>query len=185
MGMNKLFSGLAMLGALAMAGALSPAVQARDWKPKATTLAQNYAEIVDGSKKGELTVLFWFPSPMFAGKPKVQDMVTRYVIIGAVHAKVSPDGLLLPVHIDALQAQDGTGKALNAVAQDKIPPDVQGFLAAFGGVMSQSLGVVGKGMQYFVFDAGAVNACKKGGMAIPLNGETYTYITPIPGCPAS
>jgi hypothetical protein len=181
--MKKRFGGMMVLAAVLAAGSLSPAVQARDWKPKAATLAQNYAEIVDGSKKGELTVLFWFPAPMFEGKPKVQDMVNRYVIIGAVHAKLNADDLLMPVHIDSLQALDGNGKALNAIAQDKLPPNVVTFLAAFGSVMSQSLGVVGKGMQYFVFNAGDVNACKKGGMSIPFNGEVYTYNTPIPGCP--
>jgi hypothetical protein len=181
--MKKISFGMVMLMAiLAMAAGLCPA-QARDWKPKAKTLAQNYAEIVDSSKKGELTILFWFPAPMFTDEPEAAAMAQNYVIIGAVHANIDPGGVLAPVHIDTLQPLDGSGKPLTLIPQDNLPPTVAGFVAAFGGVMAQSLGVIGQGMQYFVFEAGSVDACKKGGLSVPLNGETYTYDTPIPGCP--
>jgi len=37
-------------------------------------------------------------------------------------------------------------------------------------------------MKMFVFESGAIDSCKKGQLAVPLAGETYTWDTPFPGC---
>jgi hypothetical protein len=41
---------------------------------------------------------------------------------------------------------------------------------------------MGKGMRMFVFEGGAIDACKKGQLSVPLASETYTWDTPFPGC---
>ena len=48
----------------------------------------------------------------------------------------------------------------------------------------QSLGAVGAGFRWFVFDGASVKSCTPGsGFSVQLANETYTYDTPIPGCP--
>jgi hypothetical protein len=64
-----------------------------------------------------------------------------------------------------------------------LPPATAGAVAVVEGMFRQALGAAGKGMKMFVFDAGDVAACKKGGLAVALADETYTWQTPIPGCP--
>lgn len=42
---------------------------------------------------------------------------------------------------------------------------------------------MGQGTHWFVFEANNVHSCGVGGLAVPYDGELYTYQTPIPGCP--
>jgi hypothetical protein len=64
-----------------------------------------------------------------------------------------------------------------------IPPAITGLLAGLQAALNQSLGAMGQGIRWFVFEAGGVHACGPGGLSIPFEGETHSYETPIPGCP--
>jgi len=50
-------------------------------------------------------------------------------------------------------------------------------------ILQKSIGPMGQGFRWFVFEGGAVHACETGGLSVAYDGETYTYETPIPGCP--
>jgi len=49
-------------------------------------------------------------------------------------------------------------------------------------VLPKAFGPMGQGFRWFVFAGGAVHACEAG-LSVAYDGETYTYETPIPGCP--
>ncbi len=64
-------------------------------------------------------------------------------------------------------------------------PAIVGALATVKMAFSQGLGEFGKGIQWFVFANGSVNPCTNGGLAVQSENETYTYVTPVPGCPTT
>ena len=47
----------------------------------------------------------------------------------------------------------------------------------------QSLGPLGTGVRWFAFEGSMIHSCTPGKLSVPFAGETYTYDTPIPGCP--
>jgi hypothetical protein len=38
-------------------------------------------------------------------------------------------------------------------------------------------------MRFFTYDGSTIHSCMPGKLTVPFGGETYTYDTPIPGCP--
>ena len=183
--MKRIFLGICF-GVSALLAVSVPA-QARTWKPQGAALAQDYAVITDVRPDHDIVMVFWFASPLAASAPNaamIQAMLDKYVIIGAVHGHVGTGGAMTFDPIDTFQAQDGDKKPLALLEGDNIPPDVAGSISFLGAMMRQSIGAMGQGMHFFVFNAGDVRACTKGQLAIPFAGETYTYDTPIPGCPA-
>lgn len=183
--MKRTFLGICIaLSAFAAIGAPS---QARAWKPQGAALAQDYAVITDTRADHDIVILSWFASPLAASAPNAeaaQAMLDKYIIIGAVHGHIGTGGAVSFDTTDTLQALDADKKPLTLLEGDKIPPMVAGSVSLLGAMMRQSIGAMGQGMRFFVFDAGDVHACGKGQLAVPYAGETYTYDTPIPGCPA-
>jgi hypothetical protein len=59
---------------------------------------------------------------------------------------------------------------------------VRGALMGFEAGYRRGLGPRGTGTRFFLFDAGMVHACEKGGISIPYDGEIYSWDTPFPGC---
>jgi hypothetical protein len=170
-----------LIGSLLCAGAVSPA-HSRPWKPTPKALAMDYSQIIDNRSANELVLLWWLTPEVMKDTPAVQNMLEKYVVIGVVHAHIGAGGTFTFDKVDALQAMDGNGTALTPLTGDNIPPAVTGALAALEGMLRQALGATGQGMAWFVFDAGSVRSCEKGGLSVPFAGETYTYQTPIPGC---
>ena len=167
--------------------AVSAPAQARAWKPQGAALAQDYAVITDVRPDHDIVMVFWFAAPLAAAAPNgasLNAMLDKYVIIGAVHGHVGTGGAMTFDPIDTLQAQDADKNPLALLEGDKIPPDVASSISFLGAMMRQSIGAMGQGMHFFVFNSGDVRACTKGQLAIPFAGETYTYDTPFPGCPA-
>ena len=158
---------------------------ARPWKPKPQNLAQDYAQILDVRSQGEVVVLFWFVPEMAPETPAAAALLDKYVVIGVAHARSGPGGSMLFDAIDPLQVNDANGKPLTFLDGDKLPSDISDLVTAMGGTMRQSLGAMGQGMRFFVYESAGVHACSKGGISIPYEGEGYTYDTPIPGCPAN
>jgi hypothetical protein len=173
-----------IFAALLSVAAIMP-VQGRIWKPEGEALAQDYAVITDVRKSHDVVTVFWLASPLAASSPAAKLILDRYVIIGVAHVKQDiVTGSMESTALDAVAATDGSGQALTLLEGDKIPPNVAAVITGIGGVMRQSMGVMGIGMRFFAFDAGSVQACNKGKLSISYVGETYTYDTPIPGCPA-
>jgi hypothetical protein len=161
--------------------AVSPS-SSRPWKPDAKAIAEDYAQILDHKPNGEIVLLWWIvPQTMLA--PSATQVLDQYVIIGMVDARITPTGQMTFANLSTLDANDAKGKPLKLLGSSEIPPTITGFLAAMQQALAQSLGAMGQGIHWFVFDGAGVHACGAGGLAIPFGGETYTYDTPIPGCP--
>jgi hypothetical protein len=160
---------------------------ARDWKPTPQAMARDYAQIQDIRPDGELIFLMWFVPPMVAPGTMTQAvgaMLEKYVVIVAVHGRIArPTGTASFEDIETLEARDQSGKPLTLLARDALPPATVAMLGFLDTFFRQSLGAFGNGTKTFVFDAGTVRACERGGISVPLAGETYTWETPIVGCP--
>ena len=169
---------LTMILALA-AGSAS----ARPWKPDPKASAQDYSQIVHSKSNGDIVLLWWLVPQIVPTVPQAQDVLDKYVIIGIVEGHVSPVGSVSFIPIDTLTANDSSGKPLRHLTPNDVPPALTGLLAGLQAALAQSIGAMGQGMHWFVFDGGGIHACGSGGLAIPYQGETYTYETPIPGCP--
>ena len=163
--------------------ASSPA-GARPWKTTPQGLAQDYAQILDVRAQGEVVMLLWFVPQMVPEKTAERALLDKYIVIGVAHARPGPAGSMLFDAIDPLKIKDARGKPLTLLEGNKLPSDASQLVTAMGATMKQSLGAMGQGMHFFVYDGGSTHACAKGGLSILYAGEVYTYVLPIPGCPA-
>ena len=64
-----------------------------------------------------------------------------------------------------------------------IPPGVAGGITGIQQVFAQNLGVLGKGIKWFVYDGTWLKTCGRGHFWITVSGTEYDYVTPVPGCP--
>ena len=186
MALRRLF-GTALITAVLSVIAVS-AASSRNWKATPDAIARDYATINDARPGGELILLMWFVPTMvrtdMSGAANLMATLQKYVVVMAVHGRLDKaSGTFSFDDIDTLQARDQTGRPLNLLAGSAMPPAPTAVLAAVESMFRQSLGAMGKGMKMFVFEAGDVDSCKKGGMSIPYAGETYTWDTPFPNCP--
>ena len=155
----------------------------RPWHPTPNAMAMDYSQIMDNrTAKKELVFVWWLNPPSFATLPSsATELLEKYVVIGAVHAHISPGAVFTFDDIPALDAKSG-GASLTPLTGDAIPPTIAGILTTLEASLGQALGPTGKGLHWFVFDAGPLHACDKGDLSVPLADETYTWETPIPGC---
>jgi len=186
MAMRRLFATALITAALSVV-AVSTA-SSRNWKATPDAIARDYATINDARPGGELVLLMWFVPTMvrpdMSGAPNLIAMLQKYVVVMAVHGHLDKaSGTFSFDDIDTLEARDRAGNALNLLSRSDMPPAPTAVLVAVEAMFRQSLGAMGKGMKMFVFDAGDVDSCKKGGMSIPFAAETYTWDTPFPSCP--
>jgi hypothetical protein len=186
MAMRRLF-GTALIAAVISVIAVSTA-SSRNWKATPDAIARDYATINDARPGGELVLLMWFVPTMvradMSGAASLMDMLQKYVVVMAVHGRLDKASSTFSFDdIDTLQARDQAGKPLNLLSRSDMPPAPTAMLTAVEAMFRQSLGAMGEGAKMFVFDAADVDSCKTGGMSIPFAGDTYTWDTPIPGCP--
>jgi hypothetical protein len=154
---------------------------ARAWNPDATALARDYSIINDTRPNHDVRVVFWMTSPMMSD-PRGKAVVDSYVILGVLSSHIGPSAAMSFDPVETLHPAAGDGTPLKLMTSDDIPPSVNGMVTTMTTALGQSMGPFGKGIHWFVFDAGSVNACKPGGLSVPFLGEIYTYKTPIPGC---
>ena len=183
---RRLF-GTALITAALSAVAVSTA-SARNWKATPDAIARDYATINDARPGGELVLLMWFVPTMvradMSGAANLTATLQKYVVVMVVHGRLDKaSGTFSFDDIDTLEARNQAGKSLNLLARSEMPPAPSAVLTAVETMFRQSLGAMGKGAKMFVFDAGDVDSCKKGGMSIPFAAETYTWDTPFPSCP--
>jgi hypothetical protein len=186
MAMRRLF-GTALIAAVISVVAVSTA-SSRMWKATPDAIARDYAIINDTRGGGEVVVLMWFVPTMvrsdMSGAANLAATLQKYVVVMVVHGRLDKaSGTLFFEDIDTLEARDQAGRELNLLARNDMPPAPTAVLAAVETLFRQSLGALGKGAKMFVFDAGDVDSCKKGGMSISYAGENYTWDTPFPSCP--
>jgi hypothetical protein len=157
--------------------------EARQWRPTPQALAQEYAMIQDNRPGGELVMVLWVPPEMMEDK-SAQGVLASDVLVGVIDANVAPNGTMMFAPVETLNATDSRGTPLHALKSEDIPPAVAGVLTSIQSLFRQSLGPVGQGFHWFVFDGATVHSCvANSGFTIQLAGENYLYATPIPGCP--
>lgn len=172
-----------LVGAIVSGAALSSAAS-RPWKPTAVQMAADYAAIIHDKGNAEFVNLRWWASPTARPGTALAGMLEKYVVISVVHWHVNrQNGASLFDDIDALDVRDDNGQRLAPVAREALPPTAIGILSTVEAGLRQSIGQAGERTKFFTFEAGAVRACEKGGIAVRLAGETYTWETPFPGCP--
>jgi len=162
----------------------SPA-QSRIWSHSAADLSRDYLVITDNRGGAENVFVFWMASAMLppgAQTQALRDILSKYVVLGVSHSHVSKEGSVSFDTVSSLEADDGSGQSLSVLSTDTMPPVVVGTLAGVQAAMSRSFGAFGKGIQWFVFDAGSVQVCGKGEIAVKFAAQVYTFDTPIPGC---
>jgi len=165
--------------------ALSPG-WARQWNPDARGAALDYTQIVHAKGPGEVVVVWWVTPQAFppgVADPVIQDVLSRYVVLGIAHGRTGTTGQMSFDPAGDLRIADSTARPLAPLPPNATPPEVAQTIAGLQAIGRQSLGPIGQGIRWFVFDGSTIHACSPGKMSVPLDGETYTYDTPIPGCP--
>jgi hypothetical protein len=163
----------------------------RPWKPTPSQIAVDYGGINHNRGNGDVVdvvTIGWWASPTATPGSELASVFERYVLISITHShfNVREGATALRFdEVDKLEVRDESGNLLTPLDQDALPPASIGRLATFEAGYRQGLGPRGKGTKFFLFEAGAVHACEKGGISVPYDGETYTWETPFPGCSAA
>lgn len=180
----KKFGRALALGLLALLLAASGA-QARKWSRTPLDRAQDYLTITDNRGADGLVVLVWLAPPVVP-PGAVREMLDKYVVLAAVHARVGADNKMSLERLPPLQALDAAGKPLTGLNGTVLPADLMRTIGPVQADLMHSFGTLGQGMQWFLFEAGSVHACAKTDapvtLSVPVAGETYTFATPVPGC---
>jgi hypothetical protein len=162
---------------------------ARKWRVKPSDLAADYSQIIDQRAGNEVVVIYWVaPETMDASIQNVEafrSMLRDYIIVGAAHGTASQTGRLNFRVPEGLVVQSGDGKARQPLAKETWPPLVTAFSTVIQNFMSQSMGQLGEGFNWFVFEGKGIESCGKGRFWVAYAGERYNYETPIPGCSQS
>jgi hypothetical protein len=157
----------------------------RPWKQIPVLIAAEYAQINDTRSNTEIVIVRWFSSPSIASGTTLATLLEKYVLISVAHGHINqPPGSVSFDSVDTLEALDGKGKPLVLIPKKDQDPTLIEALTMIEALFRQSLGRLGDGIQFFIFDAGAVHACKTGQLSVLYANETYTWDTPFPGCDA-
>ncbi len=158
---------------------------ARTWSRDRYSLAADYSVVIDMRSPTEQVLVVWLNSAMVPPGPSAPaaiDFLDRYVFVAVAHAHVNKDAALSFTSIPTLTATDRNGKALKLLDDSDLPPNAVGVRAMLQSMFARILGPYGAGIRWFAFDSSAVRACGKGGLRIPVDGDTYSFDTPVPGC---
>ncbi len=157
---------------------------ARMWQRSGPAAAEDYLFITDNRGDGHLVVVMWFAPPMIPpAQQPARELLSRYVVISVVAAKVDPaTGLSQNAPWPDPVLSTDKGLRLIPIPETKIPPTAAGFVTAARASMQQAMGAIGQSTTWHVFESGGVDACKPGELRVRYADETYTYKTPVPGC---
>jgi len=160
--------------------------EARKWRVKPSDLAADYSQIIDQRPGNDVVVIYWIaPETMNAGMQNVEtyrSMLREHVIIGVAHGTASQGGRFNFRAPEGLTLQTSDGQSRQPMAKESWPPMVSAFSAVIQNFMTQSLGQLGEGFHWFVFEGKGIESCGKGRFWVSYAGEKYNYDTPIPGC---
>jgi hypothetical protein len=174
------------IGTMLSCVAFSPSASARLWKASPSQIAGDYAVINHNRGNGDFVTIIWFASPMATPGSQVATVFEKYVVVGVVHSHTNfnqPATGIVFDDIKTMEARDEGGNLLASVSENELPIASLGALAAYEAGYRRGFGPRGNGFKFFLFDAGTVRACEKGGISVPFDDETYTWETPFPGCP--
>ncbi len=168
-----------VLPGLIAAGAAS----ARVWDATPASMAQDYSMIQDNRPGSKLVMVFWLSPPMLDNK-EMGNLLESNLVIGVLDAHVTADSKVTFVDASQPVITDAQGNILQLKKDADIAPNLSSGLQTMEATFRQALGAIGQGYQWFVFDSPGVHACApNSGFSLQFAGKTYTYNTPIPGCP--
>jgi len=177
---------VAMLCLLIFGFILPPTAEARKWRVKPTDLASDYSQIIDQRPGNEVVVVYWIaPETMDANMQNadaIKAMLREHMIVAVAHGSATASGRLSFRVPEGVALEDGEGKQREPLPKEAWPPMVTSFSAVIQGFLVQSMGQLGNGFHWFVFDGKGIDSCGKGRFWIRYAGERYNYETPIPGC---
>jgi hypothetical protein len=172
-----------LLLGIMLSGVIFSSAFSRPWKATAIQIASDYAFIAHTKSNSEFVNIRWWAEPTVMPGTPLAGILQKYIVISAVHYHINPPGGTMSFDdIDTLEVRDSSDTTLTPVPRDALPPVAIATLVGFEATFRQSLGRLGDSTKFFIFDAGTVHACEKGGISVPLAGETYTWETPFPGC---
>ena len=178
---RKILPSMALLSAFVFA--LASPTAARQWNPDTRGAALDYTQIIHAKRNGEFIFLWWATSETFpddANSKILKDILSRYVFIGIAHGRNAGNGMAFD-NIADLRISDAAARSLTPLPANATPPEVTQALADLQALGRQS--PMGQGTHWFVFEASMIHSCTPGKVSVPFAGETYTFDTPIPGCP--
>lgn len=180
---------VAMLCLLIFGFTLPSRANARKWRVKPTDLASDYSQIIDQRPGNEVVVIYWVaPETLDANvqnNETLKAMLREQVIVGVAHGSTSQQGRLSFRVPEGVTLEDGEGKQREPIAKEAWPPLVAAFSTMIQSFFVQSMGQMGSGFHWFVFDGKGIDSCGKGRFWIRYASERYNYDTPIPGCAPS
>jgi len=179
--MNKSQRAAAIVLTVCCAWLAAMPASARPWKPTPVKMAQDYLLIQDDRGHGEMVMVVWFAPKMAGQEAPAAGVLDKYVVLAVVHGRPGMGGLVFD-EVKDLAVKDNDGDPLKPIAEKDIPSDLAPFLMTVAMIYKSSLGALGQGIHFFVFEPGKVHSCQKGGLSLDFAGETYTFDTPIPGC---
>jgi len=130
---HRLFAAL-MLLVLALAAGDGGA---REWKPTAQSLAENYAQIVDRRSPHEVVFVMWLAPELLPDGPEsaiARQILDDYLVIAVIHADVSKLGEFSFRKIEDLTVTTVPNGTLKPLLDDAVPPVVAGTLSTLRGV---------------------------------------------------
>ena len=161
--------------------------EARQWSPDVHASALDYSQIFHARPSGEIVLLWWVVPEIFtpnANNQSLLNVLSHYVVIGVAEGRPGGNGALAFENVPALQIADQNGRMFSAIPDSSLPADVSQGIANLQALSRQSqLGPIAQGMHWFVYQADSIHSCAPGRLSVPFAGETYTFDTPIPGCP--
>jgi hypothetical protein len=178
-----------IIGSLIFTVSLPLTSDARKWRVRLHDLASEYSQIIDQRPGNEVVVVYWIaPETMDANMANVEAvkaMLREHMLVGIVHGSAAQAGRLDFRVPENPVLEDGERQQRQPLAKENWPPMITAYSALLQKFLSQSLGQLGGGFHWFVFDGKGIDSCGKGSFWIQYAGERYSYVTPIPGCSAT
>ncbi len=160
-------------------------LQAREWKPLPHAAAREYGILKHERSPVDQVIIYWMPDLSIPKSPEgevARDLLSDYILIGTVRVQVDSQARMNVKEEQPPVVTLLNGEPVKQFSQHEFSPALTGLVTVLSRSISQGMGVIGQGIQWFVFDGAKINSCETGGFIIKFAGEAYDYQTPIPGC---
>jgi hypothetical protein len=176
-----------LLAAGAMFALCGGIADARQWEPAPQMAALDYSQISHIKPNGQVVLLWWIVPEIFmpnANNQALLNVLSHYVVLGVVQARPGGNGGLTFDPVPTLQIADQASRSYSPLPDNMLPADVSQALTTVENLARQTpVAPLAQGMHWFVYQADTIHSCASGRMSVAFSGETYTFDTPIPGCP--
>ena len=179
-------AGILAVFVLLLTPVLSQQSSARQWRATPQAQASEYVVLTDNRSSREMVTLFWLTPQLFpddAANQAAREILGKYMLLGIVHADIGADGSPSFRKIQPISIEPNKGTLRDSIDESVLPAGIAGGLKSIQVFFQQTLGPLGRGMHWFVFDSTDLPSCGEGGFIVPYDGVRYSYETPLPGCP--